>query len=279
MRVSILASLCTLGIVGCAAAQRASQIRPIRILAVTATHGFRHADAIAASKDRLIHSDAASDLHFDFTEDPAALTAGNLARYDVLFFDNSTLRIATEKPGDSASRAMVRWPTAGVANPITPAQQEAIASFVRGGKGLVAVHSGIDAFYGWAAYRDIVGGGLFQSHPFTREATVIVEDPRNPAVSHFGPRVAFKEEYYYLDRDPRPVSHVLLSLDLISVGDTTRTDHPLAFIRRYGKGRVYVNVLGHFAETWMRDDFLTSILQGIRIAAGTLPADFSAAAR
>ena len=86
----------------------------------------------------------------------------------------------------------------------------------------------------------------------------------------------FKEEYYYLDRNPRPVSHVLMSLDLTSVNDTTKTDHPLAFIKKYGAGRVYVNVLGHFGDTWKRDDYLTSILQGVRIAAGRVPADFSA---
>jgi type 1 glutamine amidotransferase len=162
---------------------------------------------------------------------------------------------------------------------VTRDQQEAIASFVRRGKGLVAIHSGVDALYGSPEYREMVGGGLFQSHPFTRVARVTVEDPTNPAVSHFGPTASFKEEYYYLDQNPRPTSHVLLSLDLTSVGDTSRTDHPLAFIRRYGEGRVYVNVLGHFADTWRRDDYLTSVLQGIRIAAGRLPADFSTPSR
>ena len=33
-------------------------------------------------------------------------------------------------------------------------------------------------------------------------------------------------------------------------------------------------ILGHFPDTWKRDDYLTSILQGIRIAAGRLPARF-----
>ena len=252
--------------------------KPIRVLVVTATHGFRHADAIAASKARLKQAEATSELRFDFTEDLSVLKTKTLKRYDVLVLDNSTLRIAVPAPGDSASRAAVRWPPTGVAHPVTRPQQDAIASFVRGGKGLVAVHSGVDALYGWQEYRYIVGGGLFLAHPFTREARVTVEDRKNPAVSHFGPSVTFNEEFYYLDHDPRPNSHVLLSLDLTSVGDTTRTDHPLAFIRRYGKGRVYVNLLGHFAGTWARDDYLTSILQGIRIAAGRVPADFSPAA-
>ena len=89
----------------------------------------------------------------------------------------------------------------------------------------------------------------------------------------------FREEIYYLDVNPRATSHVLASLDLASVGDTTKTDHPLAFIRRYGKGRVFVNVLGHFGDTWRRQDYLDSVLQGIRIAAGRVPADFSVSAR
>jgi type 1 glutamine amidotransferase len=47
------------------------------------------------------------------------------------------------------------------------------------------------------------------------------------------------------------------------------------FIRQYGKGRVYVNLLGHFGDTWKRDDYFNSVLQGIRIAAGKTAADFS----
>jgi type 1 glutamine amidotransferase len=248
---------------------------PIRVLVVTATQGFRHTDAIAESRTRLKAAESTSELRFDFTEDLAALNAKNLAQYDVLFFNNSTLRIAAANPSDSAVLAALKWPRTGVVNPVTPEQQAAIASFVRGGKGLVAVHAGVDAFYGWPEYREMVGGGLFLSHPFTREARVTIEDASNAAVSHLAPSASFKEEYYYLDRNPRPNSHVLMSLDLTSVGDTTRTDHPLAFIKRYGTGRVYVNVLGHFADTWRRDDYLTSLLQGIRIAAGRVAADFS----
>ena len=250
-------------------------VAPIRVLVVTATHGWRHGDAIDTSKARLKHAEATSGIRFDFTEDPAALNAGNLARYDVLFLDNSTLRIAPVKPNDAAERAALKWPPNGVANPVTREEQNAITTFVRDGKGLVVVHAGIDAMYGWKEFRDMVGGGLFREHPYTREARVKIEDPKNAAVSHFGSSVAFKEEFYVLDANPRPNSHMLMSLDLASVGDTVRKDYPLAFIRRYGKGRVYVNLLGHFPETWKRDDYLTSVLQGIRIAAGRVAANFN----
>src|SRR4051812_47456849 len=98
---------------------------PIRVLVVTATHGFRHTEAIDASKERLKSN---AEFAFDFTEDPSTITAANLGRYDVLFLNNATLRVAAMDPTDSASRAAVRWPRTGVATPITRDQQQAIAA-------------------------------------------------------------------------------------------------------------------------------------------------------
>lgn len=279
MRRLITAALYVAAFAACAGQAPKAPDRAIRVLVVTATQGWRHTEPIDVSKGRLKALDTSAGFRFDFSEDPVALNAKNLSQYDVLFLNNSTLRIAPTNSNDSASLAALRWPSKGLTNAVNRQQQEAIASFVREGKGLVVVHSGIDAFYGWREYREMVGGGLFQNHPFTREARVTIEDPKNPSVSHLGQSVSFKEEYYYLDKNPRPTSHVLASLDLTSVGDTTRTDHPLMFIRRYGKGRVYVNLLGHFGDTWKRDDYFNSVLQGIRIAAGKVPADFSVNSR
>lgn len=273
-----IATLC-MPLIACAGQSRNTSATPIRVLVVTATQGFRHTEAITVSTERLKQAEPTAGMHFDFTEDPSALNARNLANYDVLFLNNSTLRIAVDNPADSAAKAAARWPKGGLAQPITRDQQQAITSFVSDGRGLVAIHSAVDAFYSWAEYREMVGGGLFQKHPWTREVRVNIEDQSNAAVRHLGPSVMFREEIYYLDVDPRATSHVLASLDLPSVGDTTRTDHPLAFIRRYGKGRVFVNVLGHFGDTWRRQDYLDSVLQGIRIAAGRIPADFTVAAK
>src|SRR5262245_25199234 len=146
-----------------------AQKTPIRVLVVTATHGFRHTDAIVESTKRLTDVQAAKEFAFDFTEDPTALNKTNLAKYDVLFLNSATLAIALDNPNDSAARAAAKWPARGmVVNPVTTEQQNAIASFVRDGKGLVAVHAGVDAFYGWPEFREIIGGGLFKNHPYTR---------------------------------------------------------------------------------------------------------------
>ena len=165
--------------------------------------------------------------------------------------------------------------TIGQADPITAEQQQAISEFVRGGHGLAVAHSGVDALYGWDEYREMVGGGLFQEHPWTQEVQINVEDASNPAVAHLAPDFRLRDEIYVLDENPRENVQVLMSLDLASTGAAAGSaDHPLSWIRRHGEGRVFVTVLGHFGEVWENPAYQQHVLQGLRIAAGRLEADF-----
>lgn len=254
------------------------QRAPIRVLVITATHGFRHTDAIETIKQVLPELERTTEFDFDITEELSVLTPENLARYDVLFFANSTLRAEPTEKTDSAVKATR---TENVANPVTLAQQKAILDFVRGGKGLAVAHAGLDAFYGWDGYREMVGGGLFEKHPWTQGVRIVVEEKSNPAVSHLGDGFWIRDEIYVLDQNPRWNSHVLLSLDMRSVGvdvgnaDDSRDDYPISWIRHYGSGRVFVTKLGHFGDVWRNPDFLQHLLQGLRIAAGRLPAEFA----
>ncbi|MBW3629668.1 MAG: ThuA domain-containing protein [Gemmatimonadetes bacterium] len=247
---------------------------PIRVLAVSASHGFRHSESIDASKMVLKGLEWANEFRFTFTDDAAQINARTLANYDVLLLNNATLRAAPANPSDTTAVRISR--TAGVAAPLTMEQQQAMTAFVRSGKGLMTIHSGIDANYGWQEFREMVGGGLFRAHPWTRPAQINVEDPTNAAVSHFGQNFNLREEIYVLDVNPRPNARVLLSLDMPSVGEAAGSqDHPIAFVKRHGEGRVFSTVLGHFGDNWRRPDFVQHIMQGLRIAAGTVPADFT----
>lgn len=255
--------------------QATPQEAPIRVLVVTATQGFRHSEGIDASKE-FLQSIGGSEFRFDLTEDPADLNASNLAGYDVLFLNNSTLRIAPADPNDPESVAATRAGRRPIENAVTAEQQQAIADFVRSGKGLAVAHSGTDALYGWDEYREMVGGGLFRAHPWTQEVQINVEDAANPAVAHLAPNFRLHDEIYVLDENPRENSHVLLSLDLPSTGaEDTSADHPISWIRRHGEGRVFVTVLGHFGDVWKTPGYQQHVLQGIRIAAGQLEADFN----
>ena len=255
------------------------QRAPIRVLMVTATHGFRHTYGIEGSVELMRELEKTTELRVDTTENLANLNSANLARYDVLFFANSTLRIAPKDTTQAALRAVhLRAP---LPNAVSLAQQKAVIDFARSGKGVVVAHAGLDAAYGWDDYREMVGGGLFEAHPWTKHLRVVNETPSHPAVSQMGDNYWIREEFYILDRSPRATSRVFLSLDNASLGAPNmgrlpapeNSDHPVSWFRTYGDGRVFATILGHFRDTWQRPEFVQHLLTGIRMAAGRASAE------
>ena len=252
---------------------------PIRVLMVTATHGFRHTYGIEGAVELMKELEQTTELRVDTTENLANLNTANLAKYDLLFFANSTLRIAPTDTTQAALRA-VRL-RALIPNAVTPAQQRAVTDFVRGGKGVVLAHAGLDAGYGWDAYREMVGGGLFESHPWTTHLRVTNEAKTGPATAHMDDRFWIREEFYILDKSPRATSQVLLSLDNASLGAPNmgrppapeNNDHPVSWYRTYGEGRVFATILGHFRDTWQRPEFVQHLVTGMRMAAGRTTAE------
>lgn len=223
---------------------------------------------IATIWEALPRAAATTEFEFDLTEDLRDLNDRNLAGYDLLLFANSTLRVQGNVEDDS---------TAGV----TEQQREAIRNFLRSGKGIAGAHAALDAFYEWPWYREMVGGGLFKEHPWTQEVAIRIEEKDHPAVAHFGDSFRIRDEIYVLDVNPRWNSRVLASLDMASVGieqgpaDYTSNDYPISWIREHDGGRVFYTKLGHFADVWTNPAFMQHLLQGMRMAAGRIPADFS----
>lgn len=242
---------------------------PVRVLMFTATQGFRHKEAIEAQHALVEEIEGATEFEFEVSEDLNALTPENLARYDVLFLANATLGLRRPKEEtDTASE-----------NLVSEAQREAIRSYVAGGGGLAVAHAGLDAFHRWPTYKEIIGSGTFESHPWTQPVKINIEEPDHPAVAHMGDSFWIRDEIYILDQNPRWNSRVLLSLDMPSAGvtpgsaDASRDDYPISWVKPYGEGRVFVTKLGHFGDVWRNPLILRHMLQGLRIAAGTLPAE------
>ncbi len=157
----------------------------------------------------------------------------------------------------------------------------AILSFLEDGKGIAVAHAGLDALYHSEEYRQMVGGGLFESHPWTQSVRVLVENPDTPATRHLGEDLWVHEEIYVLDVNPRWNSKVLLSLDTETVelpesfAGSEPNDYPLSWIRTHNGGRVFVTSLGHFADTWKTPAFIEHVVQGLRMVAGQTDVDFS----
>jgi hypothetical protein len=141
-------------------------------------------------------------------------------------------------------------------------QKAALLDFVRGGGGLVAIHGGIDANLGWKDYVDMVGG-QFVSHPFnTAEHPVfpfplLNEDPSAPMTAFLPRRFVKQDELYVIRNYSRDDIHVLISVDRSRL-DMSRVagqvppdgDIPVAWVKHYGKGRVFASSIGHTREAF-----------------------------
>jgi type 1 glutamine amidotransferase len=216
-----------------------SAVTPIHVLMITATAGFRH-DSIAAARE-LLMSLPASEISVAATEDLATLRPSTLAEFDVLMFALTSGEL-----------------------PLSPDQKTAIVDFVSGGGGFVGVHSASDTLYEWPEYGRLVGA-YFKEHPWTQQASLIVEDGSHPATAGLGDRFSMMEEFYTFRENPRPRVQVLVRLDASSVGSAG--DYPIAWAQSFGSGRAYYNALGHFPETWRDTLFRRQIIGAIRWAA------------
>ena len=73
----------------------------------------------------------------------------------------------------------------------------------------------------------------------------------------------------------------ITSLDTTSVdiergpAGAGRNDFPISWLRDHKGGRVFVTKLGHFADVWTNPAFVQHLLQGMRMTAGRIPADFA----
>jgi uncharacterized protein len=222
-----------------------------RLLYMTLSAGYKHA-SVAPSRDIVKAIGEKSGLFdTDVTEDVGAFTKENLKKYDVVMF----------------------YTTGEL--PMTDAEKDAFIDFVKSGHGFVGAHSATDTFYMWQDYLELVGG-YFNDHPWHQQVTVEVADPSSRIVSFLGKSFQINDEIYQIADFQYKTSHVLLRLDPSSVDLKKPGVHrrfygwPLAWTRRYGKGRVFYTALGHEDAVWNDPRFQELLLNGIKWTLGDL---------
>jgi len=169
--------------------------------------------------------------------------------------------------------------------------RESLVRYVREGGGLGGWHGSPWASRSWKGLGEMVGAG---DGPHRIEPGYIkLDDPRSPINQAFdGTGLEHTEEYYrfhyagptaYYSRDQ---VHVLLSLDMekspavLKPGRDGKPffsrpdqDYAIAWIRNYGKGRIYYNSMGHMPETMMSKKIMGHVFAAIQFLVGDLPAD------
>lgn len=169
--------------------------------------------------------------------------------------------------------------------------REALVDFVQGGKGLIGIHAAADSCKTWPEGARLLNG-VFAGHPWLPTGTWAFQlhTPEHPINRAIGSEPFTMRDEVYIYRQGSHVprqSHTLVMLDLNNAINhaspsikeelkhltAAEAHRPVAWIHRFGEGRVFYSNLGHNNSTYWNPLALAHYLAGIQYALGDLDAD------
>ena len=220
----------------------------------------KYKEAMEKFKDEEAQSKAArAEWNAELKQVLRKLSPENLKGYDAVIFANTTGDLPLPDP-----QGFIDW--------------------VKAGHGFVGMHSASDTFHGFRPYIEMIGSE-FLTHGAQVGVEAINQDSNHPACKHLPPSWAVHDEIYIMKNFTRANVHGLLGLDK-HPNTKAPGDHPIAWCKEFGKGRVFYTSLGHREDVW--DDewskdrknskevakaYQQHILGGIKWALGLEPGD------
>ena len=176
--------------------------------------------------------------------------------------------VSTEKAGAFNPRTLrqfdaVIWNNIS-GDVLTLSQRRAFQTWLSAGGAFVGIHgSAGDPVYFWDWYPDTLLGARFAGHPMNpqfQDARVAVEAAGHPITAALPREWVMSDEWYSFKNNPRASgSTVIATLDESTykpegvMGQVLRMgDHPIAWTRCVGKGRVFYSAIGHRPETYVQ---------------------------
>jgi type 1 glutamine amidotransferase len=160
---------------------------------------------------------------------------------------------------------------------LTDEQQKAFEQYIENGGGYAGIHSASDCEYDWEWYGTLLGT-RFRSHTFLPypipKAEIVTEPGSHPAIDGLPARWSKNDEWYNFHESVRgkPGFQVLLTVDESTYPafwpKAMRGDHPIAWSRSVGKGRMFYTAIGHNASTFSDPTAMKHIMGGIAWAGG-----------
>ncbi|TXS91953.1 ThuA domain-containing protein [Parahaliea maris] len=214
--------------------------------------GFDHGDSVVAARTAIERIAAQQGWSVYTTDRGGVFTAQALANFDAVVWNNVS--------GDA----------------LTVRQRAAFRDYIESGGSFVGLHAtGGDSIYPWQWFASTLLGARFIGHPGNpqfQKATLLTEANAAGIGQGLAPGWAMEEEWYSFAETPRKDSvSVLLRVDEstyspvswdgtdISMG----SDHPLAWMRRVGRGKAIYSAVGHRRESYEHaayEEFLSQAL-------------------
>ncbi len=144
-----------------------------------------------------------------------------------------------------------------------PEQEQGLAEFVRKGGGLAGIHA-TDAFKKSDLYWELFGG-RFAGHG-GGTFPVRICDKEHPITAGL-------KDFEITDETYRHHYHKNLCMRCLVRMDRGGERQSMAWVRPYGKGRVFNTSLGHGKPAWTHPQFQRLVVRGLYWAAGREPKD------
>jgi type 1 glutamine amidotransferase len=222
------------------------------ILIFSETRDWRHEEGIAGATLAIMKAAKEMGHGYFTTEHSGIFNDKDLARFDVVVFNNMT--------GDS----------------LTQDEEAAFARWQSKGNGSVLIHGAGDASHqDWDFYHNQLLGATFVSHPMApqfQEARVAVLNPSHPVMAGLPSDFMALDEWYTFEAVPGDDFIVLAGLDESTYspenkvyGDRsdlrmgpTPADHPIIWARCFGdsQARSVFTAMGHRYETYETEEAL-----------------------
>lgn len=205
-----------------------------------ANHGFDNSAPI-------IHGflGAADGVTSVLTDDAGVLASSELGDYDAVVHGSGFTRAVRQPDGP------VVWESV-----LTDSEEDGLFGFVENGGGFVGVHGTAWCIGGRAV--DMLGGHA-NWHPPGATFTVDIANAEHDITDGVEP-FEVDDEIYMSAWDP--------TIDILATAEWSGRNHPLAWTKSYGDGRVFYTALGHGPGTFERPAMQRLMTQGAVWAAG-----------
>jgi len=250
--------------------------KPRRLLIFTLNVGYGGHPSIAHANEAFtLMGRKTGAFETIVTDDPAIFQRESLKHFDAVFFNNTV--------GNCFTNTDLR---------------QNLLEFVTGGGGLLGVHGASVAFTRWpGAIEDwpefgFMLGARGAAHKESDERVWIrLDEPDHPLTRIFGGQgFEYRDEFFrFKERYSRDRVRVLLSMNTDKTdlktgqprGDVMRSDsdYALAWIRNYGRGRVFYSTIAHNPRIFWDGRMLAFYLGAIQFALGDLPAPTTPSAK
>ncbi|TCM20703.1 hypothetical protein EDF56_102366 [Novosphingobium sp. PhB165] len=217
------------------------------ILLFEKINGFKDEPGFNAAHAAFIAMAARKGWNIVTTNRGGAFTPENLSHFDAVVWNNIS--------GDV----------------LTLAQRKAFRDYIEKGGAYIGVHgSAGDPSYFWDWYADTLLGARFVGHPMQpqfQEARIFVDDKTHPAAARLPATWTMKDEWYSFAASPRLTgADVIARLDESTYSQNggfgeklSMGDHPIAWSRHVGKGRMFYSAIGHLPQSYSEAHYVAML--------------------